>query len=365
MKKNIAFVIYSLNSGGAERVVSTLANGLADKHNITIITLINDKPFYFINDRVNIVACKSSSKKSISFLASLKTNYQLYLSIKKISISHSINLLIGFMTTTNILTILVAKSLNIPVIISERIYPSFAKLSNFWRVMRRLTYPKANMLVVQTEPIMQYFKSFLPTEKLQILANPISSKHSEVRNNLQVQKENIILNVGRLTYQKGQDLAIKAFAQINPANWKLHLVGDGPKKNEYSNLISELGMNDKIELVGPNNQISQYYLKAQIFIFPSRYEGFPNALTEAMYMGLPSISSDCPTGPSELIKNGNNGFLIPVDNIEHLVSKLNLLMNDVTLRQKMGQKAADSVKHLEESKVVEKWSKLIYEMLKG
>ncbi|CAN0586723.1 unnamed protein product, partial [Ectocarpus sp. 12 AP-2014] len=287
MKKNIAFVIYSLNAGGAERVVSTLSNNLTTKFNITIITLVNSKPFYELNNNVNVVSCKENLEPSKSFIESLQTNYQLYQDIKRICKNLSIDLLIGFMTTTNILTILVSKSINIPVIVSERIYPKFSNLSTFWRLMRRFTYTKTNILVVQTKPIMQYFNSFIPKEKLRILANPISSKHSFTKNNHQINRENIVLNVGRLTEQKGQEIAIRAFAKANPPNWQLHLVGEGPKKREYSKLISELGMDDKILLIGRNNQISEYYLKAKLFVFPSRFEGFPNALTEAMYMGLP------------------------------------------------------------------------------
>ncbi|WP_396634856.1 glycosyltransferase family 4 protein [Maribacter sp. R86514] len=366
MKKNIAFLIYSLNSGGAERVVSTLANGLCNNFNVTIITLTKDKPFYQLKSNINLISCHENRVKSNNKLInSLQANFHIYKNIKKVCRNHSIDIIIGFMTESNVLAILTAKSIKIPVIVSERNYPPLANLSKFWKVMRKITYGKSNILVVQTKPILNFFKNYMKEEKIKILANPISKNHIEAKNNLSIEKENIILNVGSLNYQKGQDIAIKAFAKINPPNWQLHLVGEGPKRKEYTSMISELGMEDKIILTGRKNQISNYLLKAKIFIFPSRFEGFPNALTEAMYLGLPCISTDCPTGPTELIMNGVNGFLTPVDNIDILAETINELISNTRLRKEIGLKAAESVSHLEEHKVTKKWEKLIKQTLQN
>ncbi|SKB46433.1 glycosyltransferase family 4 protein [Maribacter arcticus] len=363
-KKNIAFVIYSLNSGGAERVVSTLANGLTKYYNVTIITFTDIPPFYELDEKVNVVYCFSNLQPSKNFIDSISTNYNLFKQLKVKSKALSIDLLIGFMTNTNILTVLAAKSLKIPVLISERINPKFSILPKLWSIMRRLTYPSANYLIIQTEPIKHYFEAFVKKDKLKILPNPISSVHREFKEKINLPiKENIVLSVGRLSNQKGHDIAIKAFTKLKPNNWELHIVGEGPKRKEYEELIIKLKMTDKIKLIGRDNNISNYYLKSKIFIFPSRFEGFPNALTEAMYMGLPSISTDCPTGPSELIDNDKNGYLIPVDDVENLTANLEILINNKSLRTKLGDNAALSVTHLEEDKVVEQWLKLISESL--
>ena len=355
MKKNIAFLIYSLNSGGAERVVSTLSNGLCNNFNVTIITLINNKPFYQLKSNIKIISCQDKRIKSNNKLInSLLTNFQLYKNIKKICKNQSIDIIIGFMTESNVLAILTAKSINIPVIVSERNYPPCASLSKFWKAMRRITYPKTSILVVQTKPIFNFFNNYMNGEKIKILPNPISNTHIETKNNHNPSKENIILNVGSLTTQKGQEIAIKAFSKINPPNWQLHLVGEGPKRKEYASLIKELGM---------ENKISSYYLRARIFVFPSRFEGFPNALTEAMYMGLPSISTDCPTGPSELIEDGVNGFLTPIDDISIFAEKMEILINNESLRKKIGVKAEMKVEHLKESNVVNQWYNLILDTI--
>lgn len=195
--------------------------------------------------------------------------------------------------------------------------------------------------------------------KLKILPNSISSIHKKTRNKANIAKENIILSVGRLSHQKGQEIAIKAFAHINPKDWELHIVGEGPKREEYEMLINQLRMKDNIKLIGRNRHISEYYLKSGIFIFPSRFEGFPNALTEAMFMELPCISADCPRGPSELITDNENCFLVPIDDSKLLATKIKELIANETLRREMGCKEAKSVVHLTELMVVSQWKELI------
>lgn len=362
--KTIAFVIYSLNSGGAERVVSTLANALINKYSVTIITFTDITPFYPLNNKIKIVHLFNNLTPSKNVLDSIIINFKLYTKIKKTAKLLSIDLLIGFMTNTNILTILAAKSINRPVLISERNNPECSHLPKFWSTMRKFIYPSTNFLIIQTQPIKEYFEKFVKKDKLQILPNPISSSHQKHKlNSSKQEKYNIVLSVGRLSNQKGHDIAIKAFTKINPDNWELHIVGEGPKRNEYEKLIGNLKMTSKIKLIGRDNNISNYYIKSKIFVFTSRFEGFPNALTEAMYFGLPCISTNCPTGPSELIENGENGFLIDIDDSESLSKKLEKLIRDEKLRRILGSKAEKSVAYLNEEQVVSKWDKLISKTL--
>ncbi|KAA2217460.1 glycosyltransferase family 4 protein [Maribacter flavus] len=359
MKKNIGFVINSLNSGGAERVVVTLANGLSELYNIFIFTLVDIDPFYKINEKVIYDYCTKSIRPSSNPFQALNNNIFFYRKLNKLVDSNKIDLLIGFTTNINVLTILCARKFGIPVIVSERNNPEKIYIPRMWKILTKITYPKADFLVVQTEPIRKFFEKNIKKENIVILPNPLSKNHFQIKNNFNGKKENVVLNVGRLTEQKGQEILIKAFASINPKNWQLHIIGEGHKRNEYQELIETLGMQGKIKLLGRIKEISEYYLRSKIFVFPSRYEGFPNALTEAMYMGLPCISTDCPTGPSELIKNNENGILIPIDEIEELKVNLKRLINDEELRLKLGREASKSVLHLEEESVIADWNELI------
>ncbi len=361
-KKKISFVIGSLSPGGAERVVTTLANELSQVHTVYIITLIKSVPYYEINQNVKILHCEEVIAPSKNGLQALKTNFQLYRKISSLVQTEKIDLLIGFITSANILSILAAKKQGIPCIISERIFPSFEYTSKMWKVLRKILYRKSNFLVVQTNEIRNYFKSIMPSAKIIILPNPIASEISISRNPM-IEKENIILNVGRLTYQKSQDTLIKAFANVDNNNWKLLIIGEGEKRKYYESIIRKLDLVNKVILIGNTSDMPHYYNKASIFAFTSRFEGFPNALIEAMHFGLPCISTDCPTGPSELIKNGVQGFLIPIGNQKVLENKLIKLMENTDLRKIMGGKAVDRTTKFEIKNVITHWNDIINRLL--
>ncbi len=361
-KKSIAFVISSLNSGGAERVVSTLSNELTKKYKVTIVTFIGGQPFYNLDNRIKVLPTTDEIAPSQNIFRALKTNFGLYKKISVILKNEKIDLVIGFMTSPNVLAILAAKANKIPVIISERINPFLSNTSFVWNQLRKFSYPKANYLVVQTEEIKSFFKGKLLPCQLLILANPISAELTANRNSLQ-QKENVVLNVGRHTGQKAQHMLIRAFAAIRPEGWELHIIGRGPLKNTLQNLISELHMENKIYLLPPTHEIEKHYNEASIFAFTSIFEGFPNALTEAMHFGLPCIATDCPTGPSELIENDENGFLIPVNDKKILQLKLQILISDKILQKRFGEKARESVVKYEAENVSKTWEDLIEKAL--
>ena len=362
-KKSIAFIIGSLSSGGAERVVSTLCNELVETYKVTVITFVNLSPFYKLDPKIKHLYCYDKIKPSKTAFDTVKLNYKLYKRITKHLRNEKVELVICFLTRENILGILAAKTLKIPVIISERNNPYEVNLGFLWNTLLKFTYPKANCLVVQTKIIEQYFKSFVKEENLQILANPISTELTLSRNK-EIEKKKIVLNVGRFTEQKAQILLIRAFSALNEEDWCLHIIGKGPKQKEYENIICELGMQEKIKLLSPTKSISDHYNSSSIFAFTSIYEGFPNALIEAMHFGLPCVATDCPTGPSELIENGENGFLIEMNNQIQLEKKLNVLFNDSTLRTNFGIKAQMSVEKFQAVHIANDWEQIILKNLK-
>jgi GalNAc-alpha-(1->4)-GalNAc-alpha-(1->3)-diNAcBac-PP-undecaprenol alpha-1,4-N-acetyl-D-galactosaminyltransferase len=267
------------------------------------------------------------------------------------------------MTESNVLAVVATKCVGIPVIISERNNPfqESKHLSKFWKVLRRLTYPRANYLVVQTNFIKKFYEKIISQERLKIIPNPINVNFIDFGES---KRENIILNVGRLTEQKNHQLLIRTFSKINPPSWELHIAGDGPLRNELKHLIKETEMEGKIKLLGRIKDVATLYQKSKVFALTSKYEGFPNALLEAMHFGLACVSTDCPSGPSELIQDGINGYLTPVDNHELFSEKLKDLVFDENLRVLMGTKAAISVDHLEANKIAIQWLQLINQSLK-
>ena len=361
-KKKIAFVTYGMQSGGAERVISILSNFLIKYFEVFIIIMVDSPSFYTLNSEVTVLYCKNSSKPTKGLFEALQSNFRTYKSLLKILKENKIDLAIGFLTTYNVLATLAAKRSGIPVIISERNNPFAQSVSMgfFWKALRRLVYPWADILTVQTPRVKTFYSSFINERKLVTIPNPISP---DFERTTRVKKRNIILNVGSLEHQKGQDVLIRAFSKAQLDGWELHIVGEGSQRAKLTELIAEMDLQKRVLLLGRKPDIAEHYASSKIFAFSSRYEGFPNALLEAMYFGLACVSTDCPTGPAEMIENGINGYLVAVDHIDALALKLQKLTANGDLRFTLGQAARQSVEQYRTEKIVGKWKHLVDRLL--
>ena len=346
-----AFLISSLNSGGAERVVSLLANELSLTNDVVIITLSKDEPFYKLNDSITIKqlgVLNSGTNPLKSIVSNLVLIYKITLLIRSLKIKS----LICFMTTSNVLGIISGKLLsNIKVTISERANPNFEDLG-YWDFLRRKTYKLADRLVVQSEEISNYFKSIIDERKISIIPNPIKIVDSNKNN-----KEKIILTVGRIDRNKNQEQIIRSFAKIKNDQWKLIVCGDGPLMSELIDLTRKLNIQNKVEFTGIVKNIEDYYERAAVFAFSSLSEGFPNVLLEAMNYGCACISTDCPSGPSMLIKNNVNGFLIPLADEISYTNHLQKLIDDEKTRNIFVSNAKNSLENYSLNKVADQWIK--------
>ncbi|MFD2541547.1 glycosyltransferase family 4 protein [Lacinutrix gracilariae] len=361
-RKKLAFIIPSLKAGGAERVVSTLTNQLILDFDIVIVVLYACKPFYHLNPEIQVVFCKETYNSTPSFFQSIANHLALKNTCKKVILKEKADIIIGFTTIANIYSVLIAKQIKVPSIISERIHPQFGSISNFWVKVRKIIYPKTNALVIQTKEIKDFFTKYVQEEKVKIINNPLAEELVAQRN-IQTIKSNHIICVGRLTEQKNQELLIRAFANIKRGDWKLLLIGEGNKKEAYKQLVDDLKINDSVVFIGNVKDVSAYYNSAKIFVLPSNYEGFPNALIEAMYFGLSCIATNCPSGPSEIINDGENGFLIPVKDQLTLEQKLSTLINNNNLQTQFSKKAMRSTKPFEAPSIANTWKELISKFL--
>ena len=360
-KAKIAFVIPSLRSGGAERVVSTLSNTLYNQYEVHIICLVKTVPFYKIHKGVTIHYCIEENNNSTGVVSAIANNLKLVRKLNAIIKQNGIQILLGFITSANVLSIISGKLCGIPVIISERNNPKNDRIPQMWKKLRDLFYPYANWIVVQTEDTKKFYREKLNIKRQTVISNPISTDFivEMVTASKQSSKENIIINVGRLHPQKAQDVLIKAFSKTNNNDWQLYVVGEGEGRKDLESLISTLNLQEKVHLVGRIEEIQKIYDRAKIFAFSSIYEGFPNALIEAMYFGLACVSTDCPTGPSELIDDGENGFLINVNDTSALTKKLNILMESEELRISFGQKAQKKVSTFNAENIAQEWTNII------
>lgn len=352
------FVIYSLANGGAQRVIATMANYFIEKnHEITIVTMTNDQPFFPIHPDVRIkkLGIDKSSLSKHNFLSAnivrLKAIYKEMANIRP-------DIVISFMTSANVLSIVASKLLKIPVIVSERTF--HPRVSKIWGKLRRLVYPYSDALVLLSPEDFEYYSYH---KNRTIIKNPIAFVPPK---NIDFQKkEKVIIAAGRLHPVKGFDLLLKAFAKIeNKENWKLMILGEGSERPFLEKMISDLKISSNVEMPGRVDNIESYLYNASIFVLSSRNEGFPNALVESMAFGCAPVSFDCKTGPNTIIRNNENGLLIEDGNIEKLSEAIEKLMNDTDFREKIAQKAMDITKELSVTNIMKQWEDLITAILK-
>jgi len=346
--KKIGFVIYSLGSGGAERVLVNLANYLSNDYEITIYTFSNKESFYELNKKIKYkklnLAKKSKNKMESIFYAFKR------IKVLKEAVKNE-DLVISFMTHTNILAIIASKLGNKKIVISERIeYNFYGNKINF---LKRIFYPFANYLVLLTNPDTKNYKYL---KNVEIISNPI--KMSECNE----KKENIILAVGRLDKQKGFDTLVEVYSKID-TNYPLYIVGEGKEKKNLEDLVKKLNLEEKVFLVGKSKEIHKWYEKASIFVLSSRKEGFPNVLIEAMSCGCGCIAFDCPYGPGEIIENNKNGILVENQNKEELKKAIELLINDKSLREKLSKEAIKIREKYSIEKIGEKWKSIVQKLV--
>jgi glycosyltransferase involved in cell wall biosynthesis len=262
----------------------------------------------------------------------------------------------GELWNSFVLLALIGKSF--PVYVSDRCQPD-KSLGKFHNFLRKKLYPKATGIIAQTDIAKSIYLQQFNHNNIQVIGNPIRV----INNEFNIPREKIVLSVGRLIKTKHHDELIKLFVRINNPDWKLVIVGDDAlKQNNMSRLqalIKELNAENQILLAGKQSDVDSYYLKSKIFAFTSSSEGFPNVIGEAQSAGLPVIAFDCIAGPSDLIENDKNGYLIPLFNYSQFEEKLRYLMENSVLIESMGDYARRSIKKFEAQIISEKFYNLI------
>jgi len=371
MKQKLSILIYSLAGGGAERVVSILLNELKNRYNITLF-LMNDTIFYDIPKDIKIIYLENSLPFESGIKKLLKLPF-LGWRYKKIN---DADISLSFMNRPNYINVL-AKifGMKSKVIISERIAPSKEyqtdnikdKISRF---LIKILYPKANIIIPNAEGIkIDLINNFLINKNIiKVVNNPVN-----INKIIKMKKENIefrddnfsFITIGRLQKQKNHSLLIEAMQTIDA---KLYIIGDGELREELQKQIKELGLMDRVFLLGRQENPYKYLSKADCFIFSSNYEGFPNVLLEALACELPIISTDCASGPREILAPNTDitkilkdnielakyGILVPINNQPLFTKAMEEIIKNRDLREKYSNIAKNRAKDFNKEEILDK-----------
>jgi GalNAc-alpha-(1->4)-GalNAc-alpha-(1->3)-diNAcBac-PP-undecaprenol alpha-1,4-N-acetyl-D-galactosaminyltransferase len=361
---NIVFIIGTLKGGGAERILSGMANYWHSMgHAVTLITHdAEENDFYPLSPGINRIGLNLTGPTR-GFLYTIKQRIQKITTPRRIIRRLKPDVVISFTYMTNCEAIIALFRTGIPLIISERNNPIAQKISPIWKILRLLLYPMAAAVVMQTKEAAHWSQQYLDHKKLHVIPNfvelPITSPQ---KNDLKLPgTKHFITAAGRLTRQKGFDLLIEAFsiAVRNTAEWSLVILGEGEDRRFLEGLADRFSVCDRVIMPGRIRNPEQVMKKSDMFILSSRYEGFPNVLLEAMASGLPVISTNCPFGPADIVRHGIDGILVPNRDTAALAHAIRSLMENEGERKRLASRSPEVLSRFGKESIMHQWDTLI------
>lgn len=343
--------------------MALLASDLAARgHEVWLLTLAPSAgDFYALDPRVHRLALGLEAP-SAHLLTGLIANLRRVRTLRRALATAAPSTVLSFLTRTNVLALLACRGLDMRVVISERVDPDSHRDTWLWRVLRRLVYRRADVLVVQTEEIAAWFRRrALGGRRMVVIPNPVVVADPTLDPSVAPPPPPYVLGAGRLVRQKGFDLLIRAFATVlqDVPLLRLVIAGEGPEEQALNGLASSLGIANRVSFLGNVRSLSALMRGAEVFVLASRYEGFPNVLLEALACGLPTVAADCPHGPREILAGGRYGLLVPTDDVAALAMALLRVLTDPQLRQRLSATARSATTPYEKARVIDAWEALL------
>lgn len=355
----ITFFVGSTTGGGAEHVICELASYLVEQgHAATILTVTNTKRSYLTNVKVKINTLDLEKKIKTNFVRVMIKMLKLCIFILK----NKTDIYVVFLPDTIKALMLFRHIIKVPIVVSERNNPnSYTK-----KIQRQMirAFSKADGTVFQTIDAFNYYsKNIALLQNSVIIPNAIIGNLTEPYFN---EREKVIVSVGRFNEQKNFSLLIEAFTLVRCIypEYKLIIYGEGDLLKEYQNICKINNIEESVFFPGFVDDIKEKIKKATVFVLSSNYEGMPNALIEAMSMGMPCVATDCDGGGARfLIENGINGILVEKNNLNALKSGIISVIQNPDKAKAMGVKALEVRQKLNQEKIYSDWLKYLQKVL--
>lgn len=360
----LTLIISSLEQGGAERTLSMLASAWAKRGaEVTLVTFDDSEgAAYSLDPAIILKSLRVPNRAAGSFFRALDANGKRVRRLRRVVHQSRPDVVISFLDFPNIITLLATRGLGAPVIVSERANPEYDELKPVWKVLRRLLYPLSAALVCQTRAMITILQENIKVQGY-VIPNPVvlpASFFTDAPRAANAESR-IVIAMGRLVPQKGFDMLLEAFSQVagKHPEWSLNVLGKGPLKAQLEAQAESLGLKTRVNFAGPVPDPFPVLRDADLFVFPSRFEGFGNALTEAMACGLPVISFDCPAGPSDIILNGVNGVLVPREDVAAFADAMDHLMSEPVERARLGGRAPEVLERFSLDRILGMWDEVV------
>lgn len=361
--ERITLVVATFGAGGSERILSVMAEQWARQGRAVRLVTLSDarEDFYALPSTVQRVGLDLLGPSTGPWSA-VRANITRLRRLRSVLRDGRPDCVVSFGDSMNCLVLLSLLGTRLRVLACERNDPRHLPLGRGWSALRRRLYPRATAVVVQTERVAVWAGTFVRPTRVRVIPNFVSPPSEMATPSARSLQRYRIAAVGRLTHQKGFDLLIEAFriataGDRNP-DWFLEIAGEGPDRADLQSRIDAAGLGDRVHLVGLRRDIGAFLASAELFVFSSRFEGFPNALMEAMAAGLPVVSFDCDSGPADIIRPGIDGALVPPLDVAALAGEMDRFMGDAALRGRSGAAAATVVDRFGVEVIMRRWETL-------
>lgn len=376
----IAMFAGSLTRGGTERVVVTLAENFIKRgHEVLVVTPIKAENEYEISPSIKRIISDLTPDEMGGRIGNI---FKRWKKLENIWRTEKTDVILSFIGRNNFSALISARRVDIPVAVAVRADPKMEYCSAKDRIMMKLLYPKAAAVILQTHDSETFFPNNVRKLSV-ILKNPINPAFFEDYSGSATDGStdtagsatdgttggngnstdtaagpHRIVSVGRIDENKNHRMLINAFNSIKDdiPEYSLEIIGEGELRNELKALVKSLDIEDRVSLPGSCDNVAKKIYGADLFVLCSDTEGVPNTLLEAMALGIPAISTDCPCGgPKDIIVPGKNGFLVPVGDAQSLADCMYKVLGDEELRKSISLSAKKTASEFSEDKVVEEW----------
>jgi glycosyltransferase involved in cell wall biosynthesis len=368
--KKAYFVIPALTGGGTERVLLHLLRHINRKKiepHLILFLKQGELLSELVTDIKPLILTKKEIRYGLQWIVCIK--------LAKLIKKERPDIIFSFMWYTNLVTLLakILSRFNSSVIVSERYGLSFSLEGAGLEILRqigiRFFYPKASKIVVNAQQMkFQLTSKFhFAAKKISLIHNPIDIYRINYLGKKPVQHSwfneeiPIVIAIGRLVRQKGFSFLVKAIHLIisNGQLCRLIVLGTGKEQEELKKLSINLKIDDKVQFLGFQKNPYKYLTRSTVFVLSSLYEGFPNVLLEALALGIPSVATQCPTGPEEIISHGDNGLLVPPADVKALADSIKRLLDDADLRRRLAEAGKNRAEDFRVKKIVRQYEDLI------
>jgi len=361
--RRLTLAVPSLALGGAERVVAKMANHWADRGDaVTVVTLSGEaSDTYALDPRVTRIAL-NAMRDSRGPMQAIAHNVHRVRLLRRAIVDAAPETVISFTDRMNVLTLLACRPLGVDTVISERVDPSRYEIGRAWSWLRRRVYPCARALVVQTERVRRQMVEVMRGRPIYVIPNAVEArKVAAPLRTAEPARVRWVVAMGRLAPQKGFDLLIDAFSRVAARHpqWSLKILGEGPDRPALERLIDMKGLAGRVVLAGWEPDPSAALERGDLFVLSSRFEGFPNALLEAMACGLPAVGFDCQSGPAEIIRDQIDGILVPPEDVAGLANAIDRTLTDEALRRRLAAEAVRVVERFSVEHYFAQWDAVL------